>query len=68
MLVCVWLVTVVRNVPLHVLVEAPETVTERSVLDSLLIRDHVVVEGTQSTDRVHYKVTVARNSAHRVSE
>ena len=62
------LVAVVRDVPLHVLVQAPETVTERGVFDSLLVCDHVVVEGLQARDRVHDEVTVTWNGTDGVRE
>ena len=62
------LVTVVSNVPFHVLVEPTETVTERCILDSLLVRYHVVVKGFQAGDRVRYKVTVARDGTDGVGE
>ena len=44
------LITVVRNVPLHVLVQSSETVTKRGVLNSLLICDHVVVQCFEAWD------------------
>ena len=66
MLVRIRLVTVVGNVPLHVLVKSTETVPERGVFYSLFVSYHVIVKGSQTRYRIHDKVTVAWNRADRV--
>ncbi len=62
-LLCAGFVTVVGNVPLHVLVQTSKSVTKWGVFNSLLVCDHIVVESFETGNRVDDKVTVARNSA-----
>lgn len=54
-------VTIVRDVPLHVFVETSEAVTERSILNALLVRDNVVVESFEAGNRVNDEVSIAGN-------
>ena len=54
-------VTIVRDVPLHVFVETSEAVTERSILNALLVRDNVVVESFEAGYRVNDEVSIAGN-------
>ena len=61
-------IAIVSHLPLHVLVESPETVTKRGVLDSLLVSDHVVVECFQAWDGVDDEVTVAGDRANGIGK
>ena len=54
-------VTIVRDVPLHVFVETSEAVTERSILNALLVRNNVVVESFEAGYRVNDEVSIAGN-------
>ena len=61
-------IAIIRDLPLHVFVEASETVTKRGILDPLLIGDDIVVERLEAGDRVDDEVTVAGDGADRVGE
>lgn len=68
MLLCARFVTIICDVPLHILVETSEAVTKRGIFNPLFISDHIVVESLETWDRVYDEVTVTRNGAHWVGK
>jgi hypothetical protein len=61
-------VGVVSDVNFHEFVEASESVAERSVFDSLLVRYDIVVQRFQALNLIHDETPVARDLTHRVVE
>ncbi len=62
------LVTVVSDMPAHVLIHPSKSVTKRGIFDPLLVRDHVVVQCLQLGHTVHYEMSIPRDVTHRVGE
>lgn len=59
---------VLWDVKLHELVESPESVTERGVLNSFFIGYNEVVKGFQTRDGINDKMPITWNRADWVGE
>ena len=67
-LVCAWLVAVVRYVPAHILIHASEPIAKGCIFNPLFISDDILVKCFESRYAVDHEMSVARNVAEWVVE
>ena len=57
---------IVWDVEFHEFVKPSETVAKGSIFNSFFIRDHKIIKGFESCDRVDHEVSVARSDTNRI--